>query len=79
MKKDTSKAMKQRCDALAKARAAKTQKRLEREACGIFPSLFMRLTLTDDAFAITKNMTNAEFREFVSAAIRKAAKRKRGA
>ena len=51
------------------------KKRLERESRGEFPAEFMRLTLTDDAFEIVKGMDNPTFREFVSTAIRKAAKR----
>ena len=50
--------------------------RLERESRGEFPAEFMRLSLTDDANEIVKGMSNAEFREFVSAAIRRAAKRR---
>ena len=49
--------------------------RIERENKGIFPAEFMRLSLTDDAFNITKDMENPTFREFVSAAIRRAARR----
>lgn len=50
------------------------QKRLERESRGIFPAEFMRLSLTDDAYDIVSGMDNATFREFVSSAIRRAAK-----
>lgn len=50
------------------------QKRLERESRGEFPAEFMRLSLTDDAYKIVKDMPNSDFREFVSSAIRKAAK-----
>ena len=56
--------------------AATRRLRLERERRGIFPATFMRLCLTDDAYAVVKDMGNADFREFVSAAIRRAAKRK---
>ena len=56
--------------------AAIRRKREEREKRGEFPAEFMRLTLTKDAYAIVKNMGNAEFREFVSSAIRKAAARR---
>ena len=56
--------------------AARIAAREERERNGIYPAVFMRLSLTDDADAVTKGMTNAEFREFVSAAIRRAAKRR---
>lgn len=52
------------------------QKRLERESRGEFPAVFMRLSLTDDAYNIVKDMDNAMFREFVSSAIRKAARRR---
>ena len=52
------------------------QKRLERESRGEFPAEFMRLSLTDDAFDIVKGMDNPTFREFVSSAIRRAAKRR---
>ena len=41
------------------------------------PSEFMRLTLTDDAFWTIRPMENAVFREFVSEAILRAAKRRR--
>lgn len=40
------------------------------------PAVFMRLTLTDDAYAVVREMPNAEFREFVSAAILKAKRRR---
>ena len=52
------------------------QKRLERESRGEFPAEFMRLSLTEDAYEVVRKMPNAEFREFVSSAIRKAAKRR---
>lgn len=52
------------------------QKRLERESRGEFPAEFMRLSLTDDAYDIVKGMDNPTFREFVSSAIRKAARRR---
>ena len=61
---------------LKPALAAIRQKRLERESRGEFPAEFMRLSLTDDAYGIVKDMDNPTFREFVSAAIRKAARRK---
>ena len=51
-------------------------KRLERESRGEFPAEFMRLSLTEDAYAVVKNMDNQMFREFVSSAIRKAVKRR---
>lgn len=38
---------------------------------------FMRLTLTEDAFCTIRQMENAVFREFASAAILKAAKRRK--
>lgn len=38
---------------------------------------FMRLTLTDDAYSTVCSMENAVFREFVSEAILRAAKRRR--
>lgn len=50
------------------------QKRIERESRGEFPAEFMRLSLTDDAYNVVKDMSNSEFREFVSSAIRKTAK-----
>ena len=56
--------------------AALKRLRLERESRGEFPAEFMRLSLTKDAFAIVSGMSNAEFREFVSAAIRRTAKRR---
>ena len=41
------------------------------------PAEFMRLTLTDDAYAVVRTMPNPDFREFASSAIlRKMAKRK---
>ena len=52
------------------------KKRLERESRGEFPAEFMRLSLTDDAYNIVKGMDNATFREFVSSAIRRAARRR---
>ena len=58
------------------ASAAITRAREERERQGVFPAEFMRLSLTEDAYEIVKNMSNTEFREFASAAIRKAAKRR---
>lgn len=53
------------------------QKRLERESRGEFPAEFMRLSLTDDAYAVVKDMDNKTFRDFVSSAIRRAAKSSR--
>ena len=52
------------------------QKRLERESRGEFLAEFMRLSLTDDAYDIVKGMDNPTFREFVSSAIRRAARRR---
>ena len=52
------------------------QKRLEREDRGIFPAEFMRLSLTEDAYNVVKDMDNKTFREFVSSAIRRAARRR---
>lgn len=43
------------------------------------PSEFMRLTLTDDAFAVVRKMSNAEFREFVSNAVFRKRKTRHGA
>lgn len=40
------------------------------------PAVFMRLTLTEDAYSVVRKMPNAEFREFVSAAILQRAKRR---
>ena len=60
---DTSKAV-------VAAAAANRAARLEREAKGIFKAVYVRLTLTDDAFAATKHMKNPTFRRFVSKAIR---------
>lgn len=60
--------------AVIKAAAEANRKaRAEREANGIYRAVFMRLFLTDDAYAATKNMSNKEFREFVSEAVRRAA------
>lgn len=39
------------------------------------PAVFMRLTLTDDAYAVVREMSNEEFRDFVSAAILQAKRR----
>ena len=47
---------------------------VERKTAGS-PAEFMRLTLTDDAYAVVRTMPNPDFREFVSSAIlRKMAK-----
>ncbi len=54
---------------IKKACEGKTRARLEREAQGIFPLEFMRLTLTDEAFAVVKEMSSTEFKDFVSEAI----------
>ena len=62
---------------LERARKGLIAARLRREAKGIYPAEFMRLTLTEAANAITEKMSGLEFREFVSAAIHRAAKRKR--
>lgn len=59
-----------------KATAARIQQRKERESKGIFRPVYTRLSLTDEALAITKDMDNKEFREFVSAAILAEAKAK---
>ena len=59
-----------------KATAARIQQRKERERNGIFRPVYTRLSLTDEALAITKDMDNKEFREFVSAAILAEAKAK---
>ena len=52
------------------------QKRLERESRGEFPAEFMRLSLTEDAYKVVREMDNGTFRKFVSSAIRKAAQRR---
>ena len=46
----------------------------ERRAKGIFRSVAMRLTLTEDAFAIVGNLPYAEARDIISEAVRRAAK-----
>lgn len=61
---------------LAPAIEAVKRARLERESKGIYPAEFMRLTLTDDAYGVVKSMDNPTFREFVSTAIRRAARRR---
>ena len=61
---------------LGPAIAALKRLRKERESRGEFPAEFMRLSLTSDAYEIVKGMSNAEFRDFVSTAIRKTAKRR---
>jgi hypothetical protein len=57
-------------EACKKAAEAHKRKRLEREAQGIFKAEFMRLTLTEDAYTIIKNLDSKTFRNFVSEAIR---------
>lgn len=61
------------------AAAANRAARLAREAKGIFKPKFLRLTLTEDAYAATKDMDNATFRQFVSNAIREYAKARQSA
>ena len=73
--KNTSKKQKVKPSTEA-ATAARIQGRLDREAAGIFPAVFMRLTLTEDAYNITKDMKGAEFREFASAAVLHLAKKR---
>lgn len=67
MQRDT----KQILAAQKKAQEANRRKRLEREAQGIFKAEFMRLTLTEEAYNIIKDMPSAEFREFASEAVRR--------
>lgn len=62
----------------AAAEAHRKAKR-KREAMGIFPATFMRLTLTEDAYAITKDMDGPTFRHFVSRAIRNAVRKTQAA
>lgn len=59
-----------------RATEARIRQRKERESKGIFRPVYTRLSLTDEALAITKDMDNKEFREFVSAAILAEAKAK---
>ena len=59
------------------ATAALMRAKQERLAKGILPSVSTRMIVNDEAFAIVKDMSNAEFREFVSAAILNHAKGKR--
>lgn len=75
MKKITEEKKRERRYNTKPASEATRKARLERESRGEFPAEFMRLSLTDDAFEIVKGMDNPTFREFVSTAIRKAAKR----
>ena len=60
--------------AVKAAAEANRAARLKREAMGIFKAVYVRLTLTDDAYAATKAMDNPTFRRFVSKAIRDYAK-----
>ena len=60
--------------AVKAAAAANRAARLKRESMGIFKAVYVRLTLTDDAYAATKNMDNKNFRSFVSKAVRDYAK-----
>lgn len=60
--------------AIKAAAAANRAARIKRESMGIFKAVYMRLTLTDDAYAATKDMDNPTFRHFVSNAIRDYAK-----
>lgn len=53
---------------------AHRRNRLEREKRGEFPAVFMRLSLTSEAFDIVKGMPNSVFRKFASEAIRRAAR-----
>ena len=76
MRKKTNKSKEHHVFNIGPAVAALKRLREERESRGEFPAEFMRLSLTSDAFEIVKGMSNAEFREFVSTAIRKAAKRR---
>lgn len=55
----------------AAAEAHRAAKR-EREAQGIFPGVSIRLTLTDKAYDIVKDMKSSQFRDFVSRAVRNA-------
>lgn len=48
----------------------------ERRAKGIFPTVAMRLTLTEDAFAIVGNLPYAEARDIISEAVRRAVKKR---
>lgn len=61
-------------ESIKKACEGKTKARLAREAQGIFPLEFMRLTLTDEAFAVVGKMSSTEFKDFVSEAIIHAAR-----
>ena len=61
--------------AIKAAAEAHRAARLKREAMGIFRPVFVRLTLTEDAYAVTKDMDNTTFRKFASDAIREYAKR----
>ena len=60
--------------AIKAAAAANRAARLKRESMGIFKGVYVRLTLTDDAYAATKDMDNMTFRRVVSKAIRDYAK-----
>lgn len=63
--------------ALARANEIRLAKVAERHAKGFVRSVNIRLTLTEDAFAIVGSLPNAEARELISTAVRRAAKRRK--
>lgn len=63
--------------ALARANECRLAKVAERHAKGFVRSISIRLTLTEEAFAIVGNLPNAEARELISTAVRHAAKRRK--
>ena len=67
--------MKKTVDTTA-ANLAKKRKAQERYAQGIFPKVYMWLTMTEDAHKATEAMDRAEFCEFVSEAVLREAKSK---
>ena len=60
--------------AVKAAAAANRAARIKRESMGIYKAVYVRLTLTEDSYAATKDMDNPTFRQFVSKAIRDYAK-----
>ena len=58
------------------ATLAKKRMAQERHAKGIFPKVYMWLTMTEDAYRATEAMDRAEFCDFVSEAVLREAKAK---
>lgn len=74
IKKVKGKPKKDMSKCLAAAIKANHEARLKRESMGVYRTCFMRLKVLDDAFQIVKDLNFADFRRFVSAAIRNAKK-----